>query len=49
MVDFVQKDQKSVLKLAKEIHNMLDELEGEMDLIVDEDVLKEVQKMSLAK
>jgi hypothetical protein len=43
----MEKNRLAVLRLTKELHEMRDEIEEDLDLLVDKDIIEEMRKMGL--
>ncbi len=43
----MDKRKMAVQRLAKQLHDMRDEIEEELDLLVDKDIIEEMRKMGL--
>jgi len=43
----MDKRKMAVQRLTKQLHDMRDEIEEELDLLVDKDIIEEMRKMGL--
>ena len=43
----MEKNRQAVLRITKELHEMRDEIEQDLDLLVDKDIVDEMRKMGL--
>ena len=43
----MDKNRQAVQRLTKQLHEMMDEIEGDLDLLVDKDVIREMREMGL--
>ena len=43
----MDKNRQAVQRLTKQLHDMRDEIEEDLDLLVDKDVIREMQEMGL--
>ncbi len=41
------KNRKEVLRLAKELHDIKEEIEEDLDLLVDKELIEEIKKMGI--
>ena len=41
------KNRKEVLRLTKELHDIKEEIEEDIDLLVDKDLVEEIKKMGI--
>ncbi|GEM_PF-6024696 len=43
----MENHRKAVMKLAKELHSMRDEIEEDLDQLVDKDLIEEMKRMGI--